>query len=48
MLVDITNVTTEKEWERHRSGYWEMWERKIIRLTDSTYHAFQAVTWDNS
>ena len=43
--VDITNMRTEKEWERHRSGVWEKWDQKMMGITDSPYHAYQAVTW---
>ena len=35
----------EEEWVNHRSGGWEMWELKMMGLTDSPYHACQAVTW---
>ena len=41
----MTNVCTEEEWGKDRSGGWEIWERNIMGLTDSTYHAFQVVTW---
>ena len=43
--VDITNVRTEEEWEKHRSGGWEMWERKMMGLTESHYHTCQTLTW---
>ena len=43
--VDVTNVRKEEEWESHRIGGWERWERKIMGITDSVYHMFQAVTW---
>ena len=44
--VDTTNLRTEEEWEKCRSGGWEMWERKMMGLTDSPYHACKAVTWE--
>ena len=37
----------EEEWVNHRSGGWEMWELKMMGLTDLPYHACQAVTWAN-
>ena len=42
------NVRTEDYWERDRLGGWERWERNIMRLTDSPYHAYQVVTWANT
>ena len=38
-------MRTEEEWENHRIGGLERWERNIMGLTDSPYHACQAVTW---
>ena len=44
--VDIINVSTEEEWERHRIGGWERWVRKMMGLIYSPYYSCQAVTWD--
>ena len=38
------NALTEEGLENYRPGGWEIWERKIMGLTDSTYHAFQVMT----
>ena len=36
-------MRTEEERENHRSGGWERWERKMMGLKKSPYHAYQAV-----
>ena len=43
--IDISNMRTEEEWEGGRLGRWKRWERKIMGLTDSPYHAYQTVKW---
>ena len=42
--VDVTNVFIEEEWEKDISGGWEIWEMKMMRLTESPYHACQVTT----
>ena len=32
----------------HRRGGWEIWEQKMMELTNSPYHSCQAVTWAKS
>ena len=39
--VDINYVSTEEEWESHRSGVWERCKWKIMVLTESPYCACQ-------
>ena len=38
--VDVTKIISEKNmyWEFIREINWEMWERKTMELTESTYH----------
>ena len=43
--VDVPNLHTKQEWYKNIPGGWEIWNRKIIALTGSPYHEFQAVTW---
>ena len=44
--VELKNVRNEEEQEKPRPGGWEIWERKIMGLTDLPYHVCQAVMWD--
>ena len=48
MRVDITNVCKEEEWERGSSEGGERWGREMMGITDSPYHACQAVIWSKS
>ena len=41
---NVTTVSIEEKWDRDRSEGWEIWQREMIDLTDSTYHVCQAVT----
>ena len=43
--VDVTNVRNEKEWEKYIPGGWEIWERKMTVLNNSTSHKCQGVKW---
>ena len=43
--VDVSNVRNGEDWERVYLGGWEIWERNMMGLTDSPYHACQTVTW---
>ena len=36
---------TEEYLEKGHIGRWERWYRKMMGLTDSPYHACQAITW---
>ena len=38
--LDISKVLTEEEREGGVIGRWERWERKIMVMTDSPYHAY--------
>ena len=46
--VDVSNMRTEEDWERVHLGGWEIWDRRMMVLTYYTYHACQAVIWDNT
>ena len=45
--VDMTNIRTEEERYNYRPDGWEIWESKMMGLTDFPYHECQAVTWAN-
>ena len=45
--VNIGNIRTEEEWEKGGLGRWDTREKRMVGLTDSPYHACQAVKWSN-
>ena len=43
-VLDVMNVRKWEEWEKDISGGWEIWESKMMELTELPYNASQAVT----
>ena len=43
--VYVSNMRTDEDWEIGPLGGWEIWEIKMMGLTDSPYNACQDVTW---
>ena len=43
--VDVMNLRKYEEWEKYISGGWEIWESKMMGLTELHYNACRAITW---
>ena len=46
--LDVMDVRKQEQWEKDIIGGWEIWESKMMELTESPYNMCQAVAWYKS